>query len=162
MRSVEAAAARAPAGTAPPADAAPAEPLEWTYQPWRERPGRAALAAVGAFGVCVLILRLGLAPFTAALLCIVTVSLIAPTFVPARCRVDAAGVAVRGPAGWTRRAWTDIRRARSGPHGLLVSPFSRRHWLDPYRSLFLPFPAAESAALGRALSARLAGHDLQT
>jgi hypothetical protein len=156
----EAAAARAPAGQAPPADAAAA--LEWTYQPWRERPGRAALAAVAAFGFCVLILRLGLQPLTAALLCIVTVSVIAPTFVPARCRVDAAGVAVRGPAGWTRRAWADIRRARSGPHGLLVSPFSRRHWLDPYRSLFLPFPAAQSAALGRAGNARLAGHDLQT
>jgi len=157
-------AARAIASAAPVAAAvAPAsEPLEWTYQPWRERPGRAALAATGALGLCLVVLGLGLAPLTALLLCVVSVSVLAPVFVPARCRIDAAGVAVRGPGGWRRRAWGNVGRARSGPHGLLVSPFSRRHWLDPWRGMFLPFPAAQAATLERAARVRLAEHDLQT
>jgi len=137
-------------------------PIEWTYQPWREHPGRAAAGAVGAFGLCVLALGLGLAPLTAGLLCLLIVSLLAPLFVPVRCRVDADGIGVSGPQGWTRRAWGDIRRARRGPRGLRVSPFSRRTWMDPYRSMFLPFPAARAESLGRALDARLADHELQT
>lgn len=152
----------AAADAAASADAAAGDPLEWTFQPWRERPVRAALAAAAALGLCTIVLGLGLAPLTALLLCVVTVSALAPVFVPSRCRIDESGVAVRGPGGWTRRAWRDVRRARSGPRGLRVSPFSGRHRLDPWRGLFLPFPAAQADTLERAVRTRLAGHDLQT
>lgn len=153
--------AAAPAAAASRAEVA-ADPLEWTFQPWRERPARAALAAAAALGLCLIVLGLGLAPLTALLLCIVNVAVLAPVFVPARCRIDAEGVAMRGAGGWTRRAWRDVRRARSGPRGLLVSPFSRAHWLDPWRGLFLPFPAGQAVTLERAVRARLAGDDVQT
>jgi hypothetical protein len=152
-----------PAASAPPgAVAARPAPLEWAFQPWRERPTHAALAAAAALGLCALVLALGLPPLTALLLCVVNVGALAPVFVPARCRIDADGVGLRGPAGWTRRAWRDVRRARTGPAGLRVSPFTRRHWLDPWRGLFLPFPSAQAAGLERAVRARLADHDLPT
>jgi hypothetical protein len=138
------------------------EVLEWTYQPWRESPGRAAVAAVAAFGLCVLILRLGMAPLTSVLLCVVTLSLVAPAFVPARCRIDATGVARRGPAGWTRRAWTDIRRARTHRRGLLVSPYTHPSWRDAHRAMMLPFPAARSEDLAAAIARHLQAHDLET
>lgn len=134
--------------------------LEWTFQPWRERPGRSAVAAVAAFGMCVIALQLGLPLFTAALLCIVIVSMLAPTLAPARCRVDDAGVALRGAGGWTRREWGAIRRARLTRAGLLVSPFAHARWMDPYRALFLPLPAAAPDALRAALRDRLERHDL--
>jgi len=160
-------AAHAPADPRAGAAAGPAgtvaeSPLEWTYQPWREHPGRAAAGTVGALGLCVLALQLGLPALTAGLLCLVMVSLLAPLFVPVRCRLDAEGIAVAGPQGWTRRAWSDVRRAKRGPRGLRVSPFSRRSWMDPYRAMFLPFPADRADALGRAVDARLAEHELET
>jgi hypothetical protein len=133
--------------------------LDWGFQPWKERPGRSALAAVAAFGMCVLTLRAGLPGFTALLLCIVFVSMLAPSFAPARCRVDDDGVAVRGASGWVRREWASIRRARLTERGLLVSPMRHARWMDPYRAVFLPFPAARAAELAAALKTYLERHD---
>ncbi len=134
--------------------------VEWTWQPWRDRPGRAALAVVAAFGLCVLVLRLTLAPLTALLLSIVVVSALASSFLPARCRVDAEGVALRGGGGWSSRRWTDIRRARVGRRGLFVSPFSSRRWMDAWRALFLPFPADRADDLIRVVQRYLDDRDL--
>lgn len=132
--------------------------LEWQYNPWRERPGVSMLAAVIAFGMCVLVLRLELSTILAVALCLVAVSAVSPLLTPARCRVDSGGVGRRGPLGWTRRAWADIRRAVAYPAGLFVSPFARPHWLDPYRSLFLPFPASHRVSLREETQRRLQEH----
>jgi hypothetical protein len=110
--------------------------------------------------MCVLTLRAGLPGFTALLLCIVFVSMLAPSFAPARCRVDDDGVAVRGASGWVRREWASIRRARLTERGLLVSPMRHARWMDPYRAVFLPFPAARAAELAAALKTYLERHDL--
>lgn len=132
--------------------------LEWSFNPWRERPGASAVAAVGAFGMCVLVLGLGL-PFVADVgLCLALVSTLAPVLAPTRCRVDARGVARRGPLGWARRDWPAIRRSERRAAGLLVSPFPRPHWLDAYRALFLPFPAALRRTLAGETERRLALH----
>lgn len=134
--------------------------VDWGYQPWRERPGRSSAGAVAAFGMCVLTLQTGLPWFTAALLCIVFVSMLAPTFTPARCRVDAEGVALRGAGGWVRRDWNAIRKARLSRAGLFVSPLAHAAWLDAWRGLFLPFPASRSGDLAGAVRPHLERHGL--
>jgi hypothetical protein len=111
-----------------------------------------------ALGMCVLVLRMQLSVLFALGLCIVAVSALSPLLTPARCRVDAAGVGRRGALGWSLRAWDDIRRAAAQPAGLLVSPFIRPHWLDPYRSLFLPFPASRRESLTHETRRRLKEH----
>jgi hypothetical protein len=143
-----------------PSAAGDAAALEWSCNPWRERPGRTALALVLALGMCVLVLSTGVPLLMGGLLCIVLVTALAPSFTAARCRVDDDGVALRSVAGWTRRGWNAIRRARVTPRGLFVSPFTKRHWMDPYRSLFLPFPTGDGAILIEGVRRRLSDHDL--
>jgi len=144
----------------PPAGPSAAPALEWTVNPWRERPGAAAAALVLGLGMCVLVAGLRLPPLVTLALCVLAVSSLAPAMAPGRCRVDAAGVARRGPLGWQCRAWSEIRSARLEPHGLVVSPFTRRHWLDPYRALVLPMPRRRGESLPAELGRRLAHHGL--
>ncbi len=150
---------RAAGGAAAPGSDLEAEaPLEWSFNPWRERPGLSALAAVAALAMCVAVLRLEQAPLVTAALCMAAVAALAPLLGPSRCRIDARGVARRGPFGWDRRPWGEVRRARLRRGGVLISPFLRPHWLDPYRSVFLPIPSRARAMLLPEIAPRLARH----
>ena len=42
----------------------------------------------------------------------------------------------------------------------MVSPFTQRHWLDPYRGLFLPWARAAAAGLTAAIRPHLDRHGL--
>jgi hypothetical protein len=148
---------------APPARAAeaiPAEALEWTFNPWRERPGLATLAGVLALGMCAILVTLGESTLVTAALAIAAIASLSPALAPARCRVDAQGAARGGPFGWQRRPWSDVRRAVARPAALVLSPYASRHWLDPYRALFLPLPALERDRLLTQLRPVLAHHGL--
>jgi Bacterial PH domain len=134
--------------------------LEWTYQPWRESPGRAAVAAgFTATAAGLLLAASGSAVLTAVLTLAVAAQL-AALLVPTRCRVDDEGVRARGPFGWERRDWSVIRRARVGHTGLWVSPYATPRRMDRFRALMLPMPRAERAALVAALEPILDQHHL--
>jgi len=129
--------------------------LEWSYNPWRDRPGRAAVALVGALACCVAATSLRLPAIPTVVLCVVCVTALAVGFVPVRCRLDEDGVTRR--SGWfaEHRRWRGLQRAVRSAEGVLLSPYRRRHWLDPYRALFLPLPHAApplAADLDRVLS----------
>ena len=134
--------------------------LEWSYNPWRDRPGQAwgGLAALLACGGVVLALRL---PAGVAIgLWVALAASFGQAFLPARYRIDDQGVTSGRGIFATRRAWTDIQRARRSREGVLLSPFSRRHWLDPYRALFLALPPAQGERLRGALDEWLRPHGL--
>ncbi|HEY3216639.1 MAG TPA: hypothetical protein VGK93_09120 [Candidatus Eisenbacteria bacterium] len=133
-------------------------PLEWSFNPWRERPKAAASATGISFGSCLLIGTLGQPPLLTLVLCAALLASLWPLLAPARCRVDEQGVSRRGPFGLERRPWGDLKRCVSGPAGLLVSPYPRSHWLDGYRSLWLPLPKRDGERLRNELLARLAHH----
>ena len=139
------------ASAAPTTAMPPGEAVVWVFDPWRERPGSAAAAATCALALCALVLALRLPFVLAAALCIACVASFAPAVAPVECRIDEAGVARRGPLGWDRRRWTDVRRSEPLPAGVLLSPFATRHWLDPTRALLLPMPAAKAGELRAAV-----------
>jgi len=124
----------------------------WAFDPWRERPRMAALAGACALAMCVLVLALRLPFVLAAALCVVCVTAFAPALSPFECRLDRAGAARRGPLGWERRRWSDVRRAEAVPAGVLLSPYAARHWLDGPRGLLLPLPAARRDEVVAAIS----------
>lgn len=134
--------------------------LEWSFNPWRERPGLSAMAAVLALGMCAAVIQLGEATLLTVALAIAAIGSLSPALSPARCRVDDAGAARGGPFGWDRRAWRDLRRAVPRAGALMLSPYARRHWLDPYRALLLPLPATERARLLAELKPVLERHGL--
>lgn len=148
----------------PSGPARPGEPVgpavEWSFNPWRERPARSALAAALGLAMCAALASLGEPVLLTFALCLAALASLAPLLAPARCRVDDQGATRSGPFGRDRRAWREVRRAVRRRAGLLLSSHPRPHWLDPWRALVLPFPGGESERLRSELESRLARHGL--
>jgi len=142
------------------ASAAPSAVAEWTYRPWREHPARSAAGALLGVALCAAIVSLREPPFVTIVLSIAAVGALAPLFVAAHCRVDAEGVARGGATGASRRRWEEIRRATLRRDGVLLSPAATPRWLDSWRALWLPFPAADRDALRTAIRPLLERHGL--
>ena len=135
------------------------ERIEWSYNPWRERPARAALGCLGASLLCLLALSLRLPAVMALALSVAGIAPLAVVFLPVRLRLDEAGATRRvGPLAETR-PWRRIRRAVRGPRGVLLTPFRSRSWLDAYGGLLLPMPRREGPA-AEELDRILARHGL--
>lgn len=135
-------------------------PLEWGFNPWRDRPLAAAAATLMTLGMCLVIASLGEPPLVRVLLGLAVLGTLSPVLSPARCRVDDEGFQMRGPFGTARRRWSELRRAATRPAGLLLSPYARPHWLDPYRGLLLPMPLRGREGLLADLRGRLEAHGL--
>jgi hypothetical protein len=134
--------------------------LEWSFNPWRDRPLAAGAGALMALGICLVVAGLGEPLLLRLALCLAVLATVSPVLSPARCRVDDAGVQKRGPLGTERRPWEALRRAAPRPAGLLVSPYPRPHWLDAYRGLLLPLPSRGRDVLMADLRRRLDDHGL--
>jgi len=134
--------------------------VRWSYNPWRERPALAMTAAAAALTLCAVIVRLHEPLGVTLALSLAAVATLSPLFVVARCRADEGGVTRGGPGGDRRRSWSTIRRASLTRAGLLVSPATRRHPLDSWRALYLPFPAAGRDELHVEIRALLERHGL--
>ena len=136
-----------------------AVPLEWSFNPWRDRPAAAIAAALMSVASCLVIASLREPPLTRVILAIAVIGTLSPVLSPARCRVDDDGVQMRGPFGTARRRWSELRRVATRPAGLLLSPYASPHWLDPYRGLLLPMPREREGLLTE-LRGRLDAHGL--
>jgi hypothetical protein len=138
-----------------------AEPeLEWSYNPWRERGTRSAVAALALLAICLMLSRLGESAVLTLSLCLAAAGALAPLLTPSRCRMDDEGIACRGALGWERRRWAELRRASVTAGGVLCSPYAAAHWLDSHRGLFLPVPREQRTALLAEIRPRLARHGL--
>ncbi len=134
--------------------------VEWTWSPWRERPGRAVVALVFTLCVFALVVMLVGSAVLAVLMTLAVAGTLAPLLVPSRCRVDHAGIALRSAFGWESRAWSDLRRARPGRDAIVMSPFTRPRRLDVFRALVLPLPALGRDALLAAVREHCERHEL--
>jgi hypothetical protein len=134
--------------------------VEWTYQPWRETPGRATLALGFTVLAAVLLHQVGGSLLLTVLLTLAVAVQLAALLIPTRCRMDATGIMARGILGWERRTWSGIRRVGIGPSGVLVSPFATARRLDRFRALVLPLPRQRRDDLVAAVRTILAEHAL--
>ena len=135
-------------------------PLEWSFNPWRDRPWAAVAASLMTVAMCLVIASLGEPALVRLILGLAVLGTLSPVLSPARCRVDDDGIQMRGPFGTARRRWSELRRVATRPAGVLLSPYARPHWLDPYRGLLLPMPARDREGLLADLRGRLAAHGL--
>ena len=60
-------------------------------------------------------------------------------FVRTRYRLTATEVVVQSPFQRVNKPWSAFRRAHPGDQGVSLSPFRKRHVLDPYRSVMLRY-----------------------
>lgn len=137
-------------------------PLEWSFNPWRDRPRAAIAAAVLGLLGCLVVTRLGETALFDLSLCAALLGSLAPLLSPAHVRVDEQGIALRGPFGVERRPWEALRRAVEQPAGWLVSPYARPSRLDRFRGLLLPLPSRpdERESLRTRLREHLRHHGL--
>ncbi len=128
--------------------------IAWTSHPFRRQPGRGlallallALAAVligwwcrswfwGVFAAGVLFLSLE------------------TYFFPTRYALDEKEVVVRKPFSASRNPWDAFRRVYEDRHGLTLSPYRRKTFLEPYRSQRLLFDGGDAERIRSAVRAR--------
>lgn len=114
--------------------------VEWSFVPWRDRPALAGRAAVAAVVSVLVIAALAEALLLRVALGVAVGLSFASALMPRRCRLGPEGASVTTAIGAASRPWSAIRRAEQMPGGVALSPFERRHWLDAFRDLELPFP----------------------
>lgn len=115
--------------------------LEWHAWPARERPLVAAGAALFVVLVSVLMAGIGGHVLVGLGAVVILFGSLNPFFSPTTFRLDHEGVTLeRWPVKKTR-AWRDIHGAYADRHGLTLSPFRGRPWLEPYRGVRLLFAA---------------------
>ena len=134
------------------------QPLEWSFNPWRQRPLIAAAAASLTMALCLLIASLREPLLVRLILVLAILGTLSPVLSPARCRADERGIELRGPFGTARRRWSDLKRVVARPAGVLVSPYARPHWLDSYRGMLLPTAPHDRDTLLAELRGRLDAH----
>jgi hypothetical protein len=137
-----------------------ADALEWSFNPWRDRPLAALAGATTALGIGLVVASLAQPLLVRVGLGLAVLGALAPALAPARCRVDEQGVEKRGPFGTVRRPWDALRRASRGATAVLVSPYARPHWLESYRGVVLPLPTRGRDALKAELASRFHDHGL--
>ena len=139
--------------TGPPA-------LEWRVDPWRETPLRALTGFVGVVALGMLAVSVSPVPLAGWALAVALLVMLAPAYLPVRCRMDETGVGRRLGFGWERRAWADIRLARFTGEGLYVSSLRHGGPLEPFRGLLLPLPKAAAPSLQDSLARAITAHGI--
>lgn len=133
-------------------------PLEWTFDPWSERPAIAGVAALAVLAMWLAIAGARLPLLIAVALGAFAGAPLLPAVIPAVCRIGADGAERRGLLVRQRRTWADVRRVEDVPIGVLLSPFTERSWLDTTRALTLPMPVGRRAELRESVRAWWRSH----
>ena len=135
-------------------------PIQWSYNPWRERPVRAWAAVAWLMLGFLLLAGLGL-PWGVRLgLSLAFAASLGSALLPGTYRLDPSGVTLGVGPFARHRPWDDMRRAVRSSEGVLLSPFATRRWLDAYRAVFLPLPRRGDPALTERVIRLLVEHGL--
>ena len=131
-----------------------AEPLCWTVHRARETPIRTSVAAVFilafvAFSWAVFGLMLGLLAVVVLFLALNTY------FLPVTYTFTDKGIKVDKRLFATRYEWKQFRRWFRTTGGIVVSPFSRRNYLDNFRGIHILLPADAGKARSPKFEARM-------
>lgn len=128
--------------------------LEWQAWPARERPLAAIATAVFIVLVSVLIAGVGGHVLVGIGAVVILFGSLNPFFSPTTFRLADDGItAERWPVRKVR-AWSEVRSAYADRHGVTLSPFRRRSWMEPYRGVRLLFAGNRDDVM-RAVSERL-------
>ena len=112
--------------------------LLWEVSPFREDRAKGLWTAVVIMASVYFATRYG-GLVLGLLAVLVLVGGTGPFFVTTRYRLTDKTVEVRSPFQRVTRPWGDFRRVHVGRYGVTLSPFAKRHFLEPYRSVMLRF-----------------------
>lgn len=131
-----------------------AAPLVWVSHPLLRRRGLGTLVGLG---MAVAALALGFwtrsllwGVFSAGVLFLSLESF----FLPSRYEAGVSELVVQKAFSTGRTPWATFRRVYEDRHGLTLSPYRRRTFLEPYRSTRLLFDGGEAAVIKERVRAR--------
>mgnify|MGYP001160733177 CR=1 FL=1 len=151
----EAASAEPAAGE--PADGEPAALLAWTAQPFLRRRTRGWLTLAAILGIGLMAGMLTQAAHWALFSMLVLFLSLESFYLPTHYELHRDRVGVRKVFSKSGYPWTNFRRIYEDRHGLTLSPYRRRAFLEPYRSQRLLFDGGDAERIKemvRALAAR--------
>jgi hypothetical protein len=125
--------------------------LSWTAQPFRRRK-RSALLVVGLLVVT----AVGLGALTRSvfwgLFSVAALFLsLEAFFLPSHYQLGPEGVTLRKPFSRVQVTWDRFRRVHEDRHGLTLSPYTHRTFMEPYRSTRLLYDGGDPEAIRRAV-----------
>jgi hypothetical protein len=109
----------------------------WQAWPARDRPIAAAATAIFIVLVSVVIAGVGGHVLVGLGAVVVLFGSLNPFFSPTTFRLDEDGITVERWPVRKCRAWADVRAAYADGHGVTLSPFRGRSWMEPYRGVRL-------------------------
>ncbi len=118
--------------------------LSWTVHRARETPARTALAAAFVF-VFLTFVAVFFGLMLAVLGAVVLFVALNAYFLPVTVTFHARGVTIDKRLYKAEYQWSQFRRWVRTSGGIVLSPFSRRNYLDNFRGVHLMLPADDSA-----------------
>lgn len=133
--------------------------LEWRRHPAGEEPRTAALLVIGMGLALAALHAVFRAPVLTALGTLLLFGSLADFLLPSRYRLTREGVERRGQVGSRQLPWDRVAVAYDLEDGVLVTPRSRKGWLDSYHGIYLPYEGHREAVVAiiaeRAVARRL-------
>jgi hypothetical protein len=124
----------------------PNEGLIWSVRPVEAAPGLGVAAGLVVVLTVALVWFLA-GPFMGCVALLLLGGGVGSFFVRTRYRLTPEEVEVDSPFLRVRRPWSAFRRAYVGRDGVSLSPFPKRHLLEPYRSVMLHFGSRKDEVL---------------
>lgn len=124
--------------------------LEWQNWPLQRDGFRLkAVLVLMLVGIIWLLLLISLPTITGFVLGAALLLVLFPYYLPTRYILDQRGITVKsGSVARRTRGWQEFVRYETKANGYLLSPFSQtetQNRLEPFRALYLPFPADPAA-----------------
>ena len=119
--------------------------LTWRVHPAAERPALTVIVSLLILAVALLAAAWMRGLYWGGFALLVLFLSLESYFLPTRYTVDAAGVRVTKIFSRVERPWNAFRGAWFDRVGVTLSPYSRRHWLEPYRALRVRWGAPGAA-----------------
>jgi hypothetical protein len=131
-----------------------AEPLSWTVHRARETPVRTVVAAVFILGFVAFSWAV-FGPLLGILAVVVLFLALNTYFLPVTYTFTENGIEVDKRAFTARYEWKQFRRWFRTSGGIVISPFSRKNYLDNFRGVHVLLPADAGKARSPKFEARM-------
>ncbi|MFW5878821.1 MAG: hypothetical protein ACOCVR_03295 [Myxococcota bacterium] len=129
--------------------------LSWVSHPARRQPLKALLAVLVAIAMAIVAAGWG-GTWLGVLSFVVVVGSVQSFLFPTRYHITEDKLTVESLFGTQQRPWSTLRRADTGRHGVHLSPFSTRSWLDATRGIYVRFDENREDVLA-AITERIKG-----
>jgi hypothetical protein len=135
-----------------------AEEIAWRVHPAGERKGMAALVAALILALSALAAVWMQGAYWGVFSAGVLFLSLEGFFLASRFTLGTGGVTVQKAFSRSERPWSSFRSAWFDRHGVTLSPYPRRHWLENYRALRLRYGGGAAAPAPERVIAFIRAH----